>query len=173
MSCKLSGSSSSSSLKPEIRKSQRFKHDKSDFSSRPSFCLWSLFKTNSFTQKTSDASLSASQTKNESREIEQRLPERQQQQDDDDDVWAALTFWTVEVSSRHSWMIRLLVDVKSLALVRGVLERKEFLLQLQMKTRSSAASVRSLQSSDLAALWLMFLLWWRFGATCLDFNSDF
>lgn len=40
-------------------------------------------------------------------------------------VWASLTFWTVEVSSKHSWMILPLVEVKSLALDRGVLARRE------------------------------------------------
>lgn len=40
-------------------------------------------------------------------------------------IWASLTFWTVEVSSKHSWMILPLVEVKSLALDRGVLARKE------------------------------------------------
>lgn len=46
-------------------------------------------------------------------------------------VWASLTFWTVEVSSRQSWMILLLVEVKSLALVRGVLQRGKIQMQSQ------------------------------------------
>lgn len=40
-------------------------------------------------------------------------------------VCVSLTFWTVEVSSRHSWMILLLVEVKSWAFDRWVLGKKK------------------------------------------------
>lgn len=61
----------------------------------------------------------------------------------------SLTFCTVDVSSRHSWMIVLLVGVKSLVLDSGVLGRERATATQQVSGRSSATTASTVSNAEV------------------------